>query len=138
MRLAISCRLRQSCAQANMGERMKTRWIFAGLLAGSALSTLAPAQAHAETRLLRDPALSDNALAFAYAGDIWIAESDGSNPRRPTSHPANERDPIFSPDGSMIAFTATYDEIGRAPCRERVSVRVYLGGHPFIKKKHKT
>src|SRR3990167_4769443 len=107
--LVIASPLGQSCSQANMGEHTKPRWIFAGLLAGSALSTLAPTQAQAETRLLRDPALSDNALAFAYAGDIWIAQPDGSNPRRLTSHPANERDPIFSPDGSMIAFTANYD-----------------------------
>src|SRR3546814_8930934 len=62
-----------------------------------------------ETRLLRDPAMSDTALAFAYAGDLWIAAADGSNPRRLTSHPGNERDPIFSPDGTMIAFTANYD-----------------------------
>ena len=84
---------------------MTIRWFAAALLAGSIMST----QAHAETRLLRDPAVSDNALAFAYAGDIWIANRDGSNPRRLTSHTADERDPIFSPDGSMIAFTANID-----------------------------
>ncbi|MBA4165612.1 MAG: peptidase S41, partial [Erythrobacter sp.] len=84
---------------------MIKRSIAAALLTGSIMST----QAQAETRLLRDPALSDNALAFAYAGDLWIAAADGSNPRRLTSHPGNERDPIFSPDGTMIAFTANYD-----------------------------
>ncbi|KUO56979.1 MAG: peptidase S41 [Sphingomonadales bacterium BRH_c42] len=84
---------------------MTKRWFAAALLAGSIMSTAA----QAETRLLRDPALSDTALAFAYAGDIWIAEANGSNPRRLTSHPGNEHDPIFSPDGSMIAFTANYD-----------------------------
>lgn len=84
---------------------MYKRWFSAALLAGSMMSTAA----HAETKLLRDPALSENAMAFAYAGDIWIANRDGSNPRRLTTHEANERDPIFSPDGSMIAFTANYD-----------------------------
>jgi tricorn protease len=81
------------------------RWFSAALLAGSIMSTTA----HAETKLLRDPAIADTAMAFAYAGDIWIANRDGSNPRRLTTHEANERDPIFSPDGSMIAFTANYD-----------------------------
>ena len=88
---------------------MKNRWIAAALLATSALAApIAHAQEN-ETRLLRDPALSDNALAFVYAGDIWIAAPDGSNPVRLTSHPADERDPIFSPDGTKIAYTANYD-----------------------------
>ncbi|WP_298301437.1 S41 family peptidase [uncultured Erythrobacter sp.] len=84
---------------------MKLRHLATALLLGSALTTAA----HAQTKLLRDPAVSDNAIAFAYAGDIWVAERDGSNAKRLTSHAANERDPIFSPDGSMVAFTANYD-----------------------------
>lgn len=88
---------------------MKNRWIAAALLTTSALvAPIAKAQ-DTETKLLRDPALSDKALAFTYAGDIWIAAPDGSNPVRLTSHPADERDPIFSPDGSKIAYTANYD-----------------------------
>ncbi|WP_394730850.1 PDZ domain-containing protein [Altererythrobacter sp. GH1-8] len=85
---------------------MPKRMLAAALFTTSILATPAFAE---ETKLLRDPALSDNALAFVYAGDIWIANTDGSNPRRLTSHPGDERDPIFSPDGSKIAFTADYD-----------------------------
>ncbi|MGB5346090.1 MAG: hypothetical protein WBN23_07995, partial [Woeseia sp.] len=67
-------------------------------------------QAFAEqTLLLRQPALSANQLAFVYAGDIWVAERDGSMPRRLTSHPAEENHPVFSPDGSSIAFAAEYE-----------------------------
>ena len=87
---------------------MPKRWLAAALLTTSILATSVSAQSD-ETKLLRDPALSDNALAFVYAGDIWIASSDGSNPKRLTSHAATERDPIFSPDGTKVAFTADYD-----------------------------
>ena len=62
-----------------------------------------------QTLLLRQPDLSADHLAFVYAGDIWVANRDGSNPRRLTSHPAEENSPSFSPDGSMIAFSANYE-----------------------------
>jgi len=62
----------------------------------------------AETRLLRQPDISDEHLVFVYAGDLWIADRDGSDPRRLTSHPAEENTPMFSPDGRQIAFAAEY------------------------------
>jgi len=61
------------------------------------------------TLLLRQPDISSAHLAFVYAGDIWIANRDGSEPRRLTSHPAEENSPSFSPDGSKIAFAASYE-----------------------------
>ena len=64
----------------------------------------------AETLLLKEPALSADRLAFVYAGDIWVANRDGSAPRRLTSHPASESGPRFSPDGSMLAFVARYED----------------------------
>ena len=63
----------------------------------------------AQTLLLRQPQLSENKLAFVYAGDIWVSEWDGSSPRRLTSNPAQEGSPIFSPDGSQIAFAGGYE-----------------------------
>lgn len=62
-----------------------------------------------ETRLLRQPTISANHIAFVYAGDVWAAESDGKNPRRLTTHPGTESNPYFSPDGKWIAFSAEYD-----------------------------
>src|SRR5207247_7490965 len=62
-----------------------------------------------DTRLLTDPAISSNQIAFAYANDLWIANADGSSVRRLTSHPGVESGPHFSPDGSMIAFTGQYE-----------------------------
>ncbi|HEY0342045.1 MAG TPA: hypothetical protein VGC34_14660, partial [Steroidobacteraceae bacterium] len=62
-----------------------------------------------ETRLLRQPAVSRDHIAFVYAGDIWVSDRDGRNPSRITSHPASEFAPHFSPDGNWIAFSAAYD-----------------------------
>jgi tricorn protease len=61
-----------------------------------------------ETLLLHHPTASRNHLAFSYAGDIWVTDSDGSHARRLTVHPGVERDPHLSPDGSRIAFTGWY------------------------------
>lgn len=62
-----------------------------------------------ETKLMHQPALSDTHIAFIYAEDLWIANRDGSNPKRLTIDEGIESSPIFSPDGSMIAFNAQYD-----------------------------
>ncbi|MCA1558402.1 MAG: protease, partial [Acidobacteria bacterium] len=53
---------------------------------------------------LQAPALSQTHIAFGYAGDIWIVERAGGEARRLTSHAAKEGLPVFSPDGSEIAF----------------------------------
>jgi tricorn protease len=44
-------------------------------------------------------------VAFAYAGDIWIVERSGGDARRLTTSPAEENFPVFSPDGSQLAFS---------------------------------
>jgi len=62
-----------------------------------------------DTRLLSQPAICQDAIAFVYAGDLWTAEKDGSLARRLTSHQGMESNPVFSPDGRYIAFDAQYD-----------------------------
>ena len=62
-----------------------------------------------DTRLLAMPAVSAKNIAFVYADDLWVADRDGKNPRRLTSDIGVETNPVFSPDGSIIAFTAQYD-----------------------------
>jgi len=59
-----------------------------------------------ETRLLRQPTISDTHIAFCYGGDIWKADMNDSSVLRLTSTPAVESDPHFSPDGEWIAFTS--------------------------------
>lgn len=67
------------------------------------------AKAQEETILLRNPDISDQHIAFVYAGDIWLADKNGDNPRRLTVNPGVEENPRFSPDGQQIAFTGNYD-----------------------------
>ncbi|MEM6737981.1 MAG: peptidase S41, partial [Bacteroidota bacterium] len=67
------------------------------------------AQNTTNTRLMHTPAISAENIAFVYAEDLWIANKDGSNTRRLTIDEGVESTPVFSPDGSMIAFSAEYD-----------------------------
>src|SRR6185295_18892477 len=57
---------------------------------------------------LRQPALSRDQIAFAYAGDLWVIPRAGGDARRLTTGLGLETDPRFSPDGRWIAFTANY------------------------------
>jgi tricorn protease len=62
-----------------------------------------------DTRMLTNPAISQNHIAFAYGNDLWLASRDGSNPRRLTAGQGVENRPTFSPDGKWIAFDAEYE-----------------------------
>lgn len=77
-------------------------------LAIMVVSVNAHAAKLSETRLLDQPDLSDKHIAFVHAGDIWLANHDGSDPRQLTSHRATESQPLFSPDGQLLAFSADY------------------------------
>lgn len=60
------------------------------------------------TQLLRQPTVSDDAIVFVYANDLWKAPINGGNAIRLTSNEGYEMFPHFSPDGKWIAFTAEY------------------------------
>ena len=88
------------------------RFLLAATLGMSGVGQLAMAARAvdtADTRLLSTPAIAEGRIAFVYAGDVWVADFNGANPRRVTSHPGEERNPYFSPDGKRIAFTGSYD-----------------------------
>jgi tricorn protease len=72
------------------------------------LSILFPltGSAREDARLLRQPTMSQRHVAFAHAGDLWIADRSGGEARRLTSTAAVESDPHFSPDGNWIAFSS--------------------------------
>ncbi len=67
------------------------------------------AQNITDTRLLWQPAISNDHIAFIYAEDLWVANRDGSYPQRLTVSEGLESNPVFSPDGKTIAFTGQYD-----------------------------
>ncbi|MBM3792411.1 MAG: hypothetical protein FJW35_18970, partial [Acidobacteria bacterium] len=50
--------------------------------------------------LLQDPTLSRTQIAFAYAGDLWVVPRAGGEAVRLTIDVGQERQPLFSPDGS--------------------------------------
>ncbi len=54
--------------------------------------------------LLENPTVSRTKIAFSFAGDIWLVDRSGGAAQRLTTSPAREIYPVFSPDGSQLAF----------------------------------
>jgi tricorn protease len=73
-----------------------------GGLAGISADSSAPL-------LLQKPTLSRTHIAFVYAGDLWTVPREGGAAQRLTSGAGVETNPVYSPDGSTIAFTGEYD-----------------------------
>jgi tricorn protease len=67
------------------------------------------AASEAKPILAQKPALSRTHVVFVYAGDLWKVSRDGGAAQRLTTGPGVEANPVFSPDGSSIAFTGEYD-----------------------------
>jgi tricorn protease len=92
-------------------------------LAAIGLVTI-PAYAQIDARMLRQPTVSKNQIAFVYAGDIWLVAKDGGSAFKLTSSPGEESFPRFSPDGTKVAFSASYDG------NQDVYVMPSAGGEP--------
>ena len=74
--------------------------------------------------LLQTPTLSSTQMAFAYGDEIWIAPRSGGDARLLVGGDGLASDPVFSPDGQMLAYTGDYDGI------ESVYVVPAAGGEP--------
>lgn len=72
-------------------------------------SAAASVRAATKPHIFQHPALSKDLIAFGYAGDLWTVPRSGGVARRLTTGVGIETDPVFSPDGSTIAFTGDYD-----------------------------
>ena len=56
----------------------------------------------------RYPSISPDGekVAFCYKGDLFVVSANGGAATQITSHPSHEMHPIWSPDGSQIAFSS--------------------------------
>jgi tricorn protease len=87
---------------------MKRRLVFVAVSLVALVALPEAAINTTDTRLLSQPAISRTQVAFVYAGDLWVAGHDGKNVRRLTSI-QGVSNPAFSPDGTLLAFTANYE-----------------------------
>ena len=46
-------------------------------------------------------------IAFVSGGDVWTVPAGGGEARLLVAHPADERRPVYSPDGRRLAFVST-------------------------------
>lgn len=94
-------------------------------LATSCATLLSPISAFAQNpAYFRQPSLSGQSLVFASEGDLWVADLQGGEARRLTSHQGEEGWPVVSPDGKTVAFSAEYQG------GEDVYIMPLVGGTP--------
>ncbi len=73
-----------------------------------ALLAVTAAEAQEPLRFLHDPAVSPDGqrVAFVWRGDLWLAGTAGGPAQRLTETGDNSL-PVFSPDGSQLAFSSS-------------------------------
>jgi len=86
---------------------MPFRRFFLAALSFTLVSLPLPGSA-AEARLARDPAPAPDGttILFSWQGDLWSVPASGGTARRLTANPALERHPVWSRDGSQVAFAS--------------------------------
>lgn len=94
-----------------------------GLIATSIFAMTASA-AFAEEGFYQYPAAHGDVLVFASEGNLWRTGAKGGTEVRLTNHEAEESEAHISPDGVMVAFTASYDS------DQDVYVMPVAGGRP--------
>ena len=81
---------------------------LAAFLATFACSATALAQQDVSSNWFRSPAISPDGrtIAFVHAGDIYLVDAEGGRAIPLTIHEAFDANPVWSDDGSMIAFSS--------------------------------
>ena len=86
--------------------RKRLGWLLAGLVLVLAVGTARGAEE--APVLAQSPTLSKTTIVFAYGGYLWSVPREGGEARQLTTG-GHEGFPVFSPDGTQIAFTGRYD-----------------------------
>ena len=79
------------------------------LLFAAVMQTAWCATSNDKPLLLRHPTISRTQIVFSFANDLWRVSREGGEAVRLTTGIGMETEPVFSPDGSQIAFTGEYD-----------------------------
>jgi tricorn protease len=74
------------------------------LILSAVIAGTLPADRPSGARLMRQPDISREGVAFIYAGDLWTVPRRGGKARRLTTTAEAESFPKFSPDGRWLAF----------------------------------
>lgn len=87
---------------------IKTRSMKSLFILTSALLFTTNVLAENDPLWMRYPAISPNGetIAFTYKGDIYTVPANGGKATQLTTHPAHDTRPVWSPDGSKIAFAS--------------------------------
>src|SRR5271157_2760613 len=96
----------QRIALLNSGESMRRILLAILSMLFASIITFA---ADSGPLLLQSPTLSKTRIAFAFGGNIWIVNRAGGDAQRLVTGSGVLSHPIFSPDGSMVAYTGNYD-----------------------------
>lgn len=83
-------------------------------------------------KLMRYVDVSETQICFVFGGDIWVVDKNGGMAVQLTNSPGEESYPKFSPNGSEIAFTASYrgnPDVYVMPTSGGVPNRITYGSH---------
>src|SRR5882672_5732645 len=109
-------------------QSIMKRFLFASLFFVSLIS-----EAQINAKLMRYLDVSDTQITFVYGGDLWIMPKTGGQAVQITHSPGEESYPKFSPDGSEIAYSASYNgnsDIYAMPSKGGIPTRVTYASYP--------
>jgi len=76
---------------------------------GSLLACLSAAPLLAAPLLLQNPSISQKEIAFSYGDELWLVAREGGQAHRLASGKGRLDHPVFSPDGSLVAYSSNED-----------------------------